>query len=463
MFQTFQSYFSKSIPPHEENNEEMIKCFPFKYGIEEKDAELILNCTAQALLNVKRFKERGNEFYNNGRYQDAANEYTKAMATFTFKRINASGLSDTSPVQDTDASLDTQDTIKLYSTLLSNRSVSMRKLGRYENAKKDAEQVIIMRPTWFKGYFRKAEALSELRQFEEAKNFFLQSLKLEPGYEERIRRYITFLNKELENKEMGLEIYQMVPGREICLKSLKTPIQNIIFQFSYEMQNLLYIIGDAKTRDCVLVDACWDIDGILEYSKKVNLNVVGAYYTHYHIDHVGGIPPAPYDKYYVRVDGLVKLSKKLPDIPIYIHEEDFDGLFNANPEIEKSRLTLVKDGEVFDMPSNEGKDTTNVKFKIIHTPGHSPGSMCILVNDKRLFTGDTLFNGIFGRCDFPDSDKRKMFESLNKLKNLDENILILPGHNYSGEWTTIKEQKNNGPLYEYDYETWAMKYTGSIE
>jgi len=128
----------------------MIKCFPFKYGIEEKDAELILNCTAQALLNVKRFKERGNEFYNNGRYQDAANEYTKAMATFTFKRINASGLSDTSPVQDTDASLDTQDTIKLYSTLLSNRSVSMRKLGRYENAKKDAEQVIIMRPTWFK-------------------------------------------------------------------------------------------------------------------------------------------------------------------------------------------------------------------------------------------------------------------------------------------------------------------------
>jgi len=115
------------------------------------------------------------------------------------------------------------------------------------------------------------------------------------------------------------------------------------------------------------------------------------------------------------------------------------------------------------MPSNEGKDTTNVKFKIIHTPGHSPGSMCILVNDKRLFTGDTLFNGIFGRCDFPDSDKRKMFESLNKLKNLDENILILPGHNYSGEWTTIKEQKNNGPLYEYDYETWAMKYTGYIE
>jgi len=442
----------------------MLKCFPFKCGVKEKDTELILTCTAQALLNIKKFKERGNEFYNNGRYQDAANEYTKAMAAFSFKKINVTVTSDTTAMQNTNASLDTEDAIKLYATLLSNRSVSMKKIGRYENAKKDAEQVIIMRPTWFKGYFRKAEALNELRQFEEAREFFLQSMKLEPNYEERIRRYITYINKELENKEMGLEIYQLVPGREICLKSIKTPIQNFIFPFSYEMQNLLYIIGDTKTRNCVLVDACWDIDGILQYAKTINLNVVGAYYTHYHIDHAGGIPPAPYNKYHVRVDGLAKLSKKLPDIPIYIHEDDFDGLLEANPEIEKDRLTFVKDGQILDISSSNsnGKDTSNVKFKIFHTPGHTPGSMCLLVNDKRLFTGDTLFKGIFGRCDFPDSDKRKMFESLNKLKNLDENILVLPGHSYNGEWTTIKEQKNDGPLSESNYEAWSLKYTGTL-
>jgi len=462
MFQSFSSYFSKTVPPHEENTEEMLKCFPFKCGVKEKDAELVLTCTAQALINVKRFKERGNEFYNEGRYQEAANEYTKAMAAFTFKKTNTT-TSDLATAQDTDASLDTQDAIKLYATLLSNRSVSMKKIGRFENAKKDAEQVIIMRPTWFKGYFRKAEALNELRQFEEAKNLFFEALKLEPSSEERIRRYITYINKELENQEMGLEIYQMIPGRDICLKSLKTPIQNFIFPFSYEMQNLLYIVGDAKTRDCVLIDPCWDIDGILQYAKSLNLNVAGAYFTHYHIDHAGGIPPAPYDKYYIRVDGILKLSKKLPDIPLYIHEDDFDGLLASNPEIEKERLTLVKDGQVFNMPSTEGKNSSKIKFKIYHTPGHTPGSMCILVNKKRLFTGDTLFNGIFGRCDFPDSSKRKMFESLNRLKCLDENILVLPGHNYYGEWTTIKEQKNHGPLYERSFEAWALKYTGTIE
>jgi len=461
MFQTFQSFFASTVPPHEENTEEMLKCFPFKCGVKEKDADLILTCTAQALINVKKFKEKGNELYNSGRYQEAANEYTKAMASFTFKKTNAA--SDPSAIQDTDASLDTQDAIKLYATLLSNRSVSMKKIGKYENAKKDAEQVIIMRPTWFKGYFRKAEALNELRQFEEAKNFFLEALKLEPSNEERIRRYITFINKEIENKEMGVEIFQLIPGRDICLRSLKTPIQNFIFPFSYEMQNLLYIIADTKTKDCVLVDACWDIDGIVQYAKNANLNIAGAYYTHYHIDHAGGIPPAPYDKYYIRVDGILKLSKKFPDIPIYLHENDFEGLQAANPEIQKDRLTFVQDGQVLEIPGSDSKNSNNVKFKIYHTPGHTQGSICILVNDKRLLTGDTLFNGIFGRCDFPDSDKRKMFESLNKLKLLDENILVLPGHNYNGEWTTIKEQKNHGPLYERDYNTWAMKYTGSIE
>jgi hypothetical protein len=105
----------------------MLKCFPFKCGVKEKDTELILTCTAQALLNIKKFKERGNEFYNNGRYQDAANEYTKAMAAFSFKKINVTVTSDTTAMQNTNASLDTEDAIKLYATLLSNRSVSMKK------------------------------------------------------------------------------------------------------------------------------------------------------------------------------------------------------------------------------------------------------------------------------------------------------------------------------------------------
>jgi len=135
----------------------MIKCFPFKCGVKEKDADLVLTCSAQALINVKKFKEKGNEFYNSGKYQEAVNEYTKALSAFTFKKNNNStnaATPDPSSIQEPEASLDTQDTIKLYATLLSNRSVSYKKIGRYENSKKDAEQVIIMRPTWFKVFIK---------------------------------------------------------------------------------------------------------------------------------------------------------------------------------------------------------------------------------------------------------------------------------------------------------------------
>lgn len=438
----------------------MLKCFPFRCGVKEEEADLILTCSAQALINVKKFKEKGNTCYNTGKYQDAVNEYTKAMAAFTFKKNTKEN---EIQINDTDASLDTQDAVKLYSTLLSNRSVSYKKIKKYEEAKKDAEQVIDMRPSWFKGYFRKAEALIELREFEEAKKFFTQALNLEPNSHSRISRCIDAVNIQIQNKEMGLVIYQLIPGRDICIKSIKTPIQNFIYPYSYEMQNLMYIIGDEKTRECILVDACWDIDGILRFAKNVNLDVVGAIYTHYHIDHAGGIPPAPYDQYYVRIDGLAKLAKKLPDISIFIHENDFDGLLEANPELQKSRLTFINDNQMLSLPLQKKSNSENVKFQIIHTPGHTLGSICILVNSVRLLSGDTLFNGICGRCDFPDSDKKKMYQSLQqKLQKLNEKIVILPGHNYNGEWTTIAEQKNHGPLEAKDYESWAKKYTGSI-
>lgn len=229
------------------------------------------------------------------------------------------------------------------------------------------------------------------------------------------------------------------------------------------MQNLVYLIGDEKTRECIVVDACWDIDGILRYAKSVDLNIVGAIYTHYHIDHAGGIPPPPYDQYYIRVDGIAKLSKKLPDIPIFLHENDFEGLQHQNPEFLKSRLTFIQDNQTITLPIQTRSPKPHVSFRFLHTPGHTLGSICILVNEMRLLSGDTLFNGICGRCDFPDSSKKGMFKSLQRLAQLDKDIVVLPGHNYNGEWTTIEEQKYYGPLSEDNYESWAKNYTGSVE
>jgi glyoxylase-like metal-dependent hydrolase (beta-lactamase superfamily II) len=82
------------------------------------------------------------------------------------------------------------------------------------------------------------------------------------------------------------------------------------------------------------------------------------------------------------------------------------------------------------------------KFKIIETPGHTLGSICYLMDDKILFSGDTLFNGSIGRTDFPNGDYNKMVKSLNKLKNLPGYIIVYPGH---GEATTIEEEISYNP------------------
>jgi glyoxylase-like metal-dependent hydrolase (beta-lactamase superfamily II) len=236
------------------------------------------------------------------------------------------------------------------------------------------------------------------------------------------------------------------------------------------MKNFIYIIENTGSSECVVVDAvsffltqsteCWDIDGILAYLKSQKLTLVGAILTHYHIDHCGGIPPAPFDKYRIRVDGLAKLLKKVPNIKAYIHPLDIPGVVEANPEIAMDRMHRVKDGDVLYLPmcaNQSSKPTLNTSpvtiLNFIHTPGHTPGSQCILVNGNRLFSGDTLFVGSCGRCDFPDSSTEQMTHSLSqKLSRLPDEVVVFPGHQYSGEWTTIGREKKHGVLGMSDHQ-----------
>ncbi|KAJ3063523.1 hypothetical protein HDU99_004800, partial [Rhizoclosmatium hyalinum] len=112
------------------------------------------------------------------------------------------------------------------------------------------------------------------------------------------------------------------------------------------MRNFIYFVGDIESRQVIIVDACWDIDGLLVLAQSQNLQIVACAITHYHVDHCGGIPPPPYDKYGVRVDGLVKLLKKLPSIKAYVHGDDVPGLVAANPEVPVDRIIRTQDGTV---------------------------------------------------------------------------------------------------------------------
>ncbi|CAG8751616.1 558_t:CDS:2, partial [Dentiscutata heterogama] len=98
-----------------------------------------------------------------------------------------------------------------------------------------------------------------------------------------------------DNKSMGLTIHSLVPGRDICISknSIANKIQNKIFDFAVKMKNLIYVIVDNDTKECIVVDACWDVDGIIKFIKDRHLKLVGAIVTHHHFDHVGGIMHKP--------------------------------------------------------------------------------------------------------------------------------------------------------------------------
>ncbi len=183
------------------------------------------------------------------------------------------------------------------------------------------------------------------------------------------------------------------------------------------MENYVYIIGDEDTKEAAVVDPAWNTKKILEAAKKHNLSINKILMTHTHMDHTNGI----------------KKIVKETDATVYVHKEEKEKIENLG--IDKIK-TIDEDDEI-----NIGK----IKVKVLHTPGHTPGSVCYLVKNK-LITGDTLFVEGIGRVDLPGSDKKLMSESLKKLKKLNDNIEVYPGHNYGSKPnSTIGYEKKNNP------------------
>ncbi len=181
------------------------------------------------------------------------------------------------------------------------------------------------------------------------------------------------------------------------------------------MQNFSYIIGDENSREAAIVDPGWEAEKILQEAKKHELKIDKILLTHNHYDHIHG----------------VKELFNATNAAVYVHENDLSEI----KKLSIGKIKTIKDKEII----NIGK----IKVKVIHTPGHSPGSVCYLL-DNKLITGDTLFVENIGRVDLPGGDARKMADSLKKLKKLDENIEVYPGHDYgSRKSSTIGYEKKN--------------------
>lgn len=205
------------------------------------------------------------------------------------------------------------------------------------------------------------------------------------------------------------------------------------------MQNFTYVIGSNTTREVVLVDPAWEIDGLLEHVHLKGFSVVAALVTHYHPDHCGGGMRGN------RVAGIAELLEK-QSARIYTHEREADGL---------KRVTGVSETDLVRVASGDRMQVGNIDIEFLHTPGHTPGSQCFRVRNT-LVSGDTLFVDGCGRVDLPGSDPDDMYASLQKLCGLPDDTLLLPGHNYSHvpNATMAETKKTNVYLRVSDLAAW---------
>lgn len=187
------------------------------------------------------------------------------------------------------------------------------------------------------------------------------------------------------------------------------------------LQANCYIVMDEDTKEAVVMDPGGDSDWIIKTIESIGAKIKYILLTHAHADHDGGV---------------VDLKKKY-DVPVYMNkaEEEYmekdNFVFGRIPKF----YSFINDGDILKIGSLE--------IKCLHTPGHTKGGMCFLIEDK-VFTGDTLFQGSIGRTDFSGGDFNEIIKSINdKLLVLPNNVEVYPGH---GPKSTIIFEKMRNPF-----------------
>jgi glyoxylase-like metal-dependent hydrolase (beta-lactamase superfamily II) len=188
------------------------------------------------------------------------------------------------------------------------------------------------------------------------------------------------------------------------------------------MANFTYLVGDPATKRALLIDPSFDATIGLKLAEEHGFTIEAVLDTHEHFDHCRDNAVAKHRT------GAKVMAHRLADVP----EKDID--------LEDGQI--VKVGEL--------------KVKVLHTPGHSPGSVCYVVG-KHCFTGDTLFVGNIGRIDLPHSSPRDMYDSLfHKVTKLPEDLVVDPGHDYGPTPTSTigRELRENPYLKPAEFQRW---------
>jgi glyoxylase-like metal-dependent hydrolase (beta-lactamase superfamily II) len=181
-----------------------------------------------------------------------------------------------------------------------------------------------------------------------------------------------------------------------------------------QMLNFVYAIGDRVTGETLLVDPAYAVNDIVDIVEADGMKVTGVLATHYHPDHVGGgMMGYP-------IEGVTELLSRC-HCPIHVQADEAPWVM---------RTTGVGANDLKQHDAGDVVIVGGIEIALLHTPGHTPGSQCFLVEGK-LVSGDTLFLEGCGRTDLPGSDPELMYSSLQMLSALPDDTVVYPGHMYS--------------------------------
>lgn len=195
-------------------------------------------------------------------------------------------------------------------------------------------------------------------------------------------------------------------------------------------ENTYLLIKEEKEeskREGIIIDPGVYDNSLVEFLKENNIEVRYVILTHLHVDHI---------------IGLNNITNEFKDAKVIISKEELKHMYDSEYTLYNGDYNVIEDNII--TVFNEEKEERQIEYnsilgmdvRYILTPGHTKGSMCILI-DNILFTGDTLLNGSYGRFDLKGSNYMELVSSLNYLRKLDEDILVLAGH---GDNTTIGEE-----------------------
>jgi glyoxylase-like metal-dependent hydrolase (beta-lactamase superfamily II) len=181
-----------------------------------------------------------------------------------------------------------------------------------------------------------------------------------------------------------------------------------------QMVNFAYLIGDRETHQAVIVDPAYAVGDLLDVLAEDEMRLSGVLVTHHHPDHVGG------DMMGFSLPGLADLLER-ETVPVHVNSSETEWV---------RRTTGVSATDLRGHDHDDVVEVGSIPIRLLHTPGHTPGSQCFLVDD-RLVSGDTLFLEGCGRTDFPGGDADAIYQSLQWLAALPGDPVVYPGHQYS--------------------------------